>query len=160
MAKIFDRMPETERLIAIMEKNTERRLLTKEELTTVADSKRRNIWPYVTSARRYMMKNHGVRYGTIRGIGIQPMTAGEIALYGPKRFKRADRQYKSVLEENELIAGDNSLSVDERATRDTTNVMAAKLRQELATVKNTIKIAVQNGVEALANILNAVHGAK
>jgi len=154
---LFGRAIETERLIGFLKKDTEGRLITMDEMITVASSPATNIWPYIRSARQFMMKNHDVLYGTVRGVGIKRMTAEEIAIHGSKRLKRSGRQCKYLLDENALIAGDNSLSVEARATRDTNNLIAVKHRYDVASVKQIIKIAVQNGTKALANILDAIH---
>jgi hypothetical protein len=161
MNKIFDRKPETERLIAFLSRDTEIRLIKYEELikaTASGNCKTVNdIRGYLSSARRIMREKHDVKYGTIRGEGIQRMNADEVGFYGNKRRKRAAKQLKEGLKDNRTIAGSNTLSAEAQATRDVNNVIFTKLLHELEGVKKMIKVATQNGAQAVADILASMN---
>jgi hypothetical protein len=107
-----------------------------------------------------MRDKHGVKYGTIRGEGIQRMNDNEVAFYGSKRGKRAKKQFKEGLKDNYVIAGSNELSAEAKATRDVNNVIYTKLLHELDGMKKIIKVAVQNDAAAFADILAAMKKTK
>lgn len=157
MSKIFDRKPETERLVAFLIRDTEVRLIRYEELIKAVANTRcktvNDIRGFLSSARRIMRTIHRVKYGTIRGEGIQRMEADEIAFYGNKRRDRARRQFREGLKDNAIIAGSNALSTEARANLTVNEVIFVKLLHELDGVRQMIKVATQNGAEAVANIM-------
>lgn len=160
MNKDFDRKPETERLIAFLAKDTEIRLIEYDELVKVADSSKckviNDIRPYLHSARRVLRDKHDVKYGTVRGVGIQRMNADEVSFYGKKRFPRGRRHFTEGLKDNATIAGSNTLSKEARAVLEVNNVMFTKLIHEIDGVKKMVKVAAQNDAEGLAAIIEAL----
>lgn len=162
MNKLFDRKPETERLISFLSKETEIRLIHYDELVkAVANGRCKNIndiRAYLSAARRIMRSKYGVKYGTVRSAGIQRMTADEVALYGNKRPVRARRLLKEGLKDNSIVAGNNTLSAEARAVLDVNNVMFVKIIHELEGIKKMIKVATQDDAAGIADIFAAMNG--
>lgn len=161
MNKIFDRKPETERLIAFLTNETDVRLIKYAEIIAAAASAKcktvNDVRAFLSSARRVLKDKEIAEFGTVRGEGIQRMVPDEITCSSEKRGKRASKQFKEGLKSNRIVEGSNSLSPEARSRLAVTNVVYAKIIYDLAGVKKMIKVATQNGAQAAADIFAAMN---
>lgn len=152
---IFDRKPETEKLIAILGALEIGQCATTKSMAISLGLPNKNIASYVASARRYLEKNEKIVFGAIRGVGLQRMSPDEIAQGGLKIVDHLTRQARKGAARNRIVADRGDLSAEALYTTKATSAIFAMLQTETKNVRTKIKIATIDGREVLGNIVAA-----
>jgi hypothetical protein len=155
MTKIFDRSPETEKLIEILGAATPGDQFTYIGLAKSLGLPNKDIRHNITSARRFLETRDGIVFGPIRGVGIQRMTDEEIANGGLEIVGKMARQGKKGERRNRIVSDSKILSPQAFNTVLVSNAIFETLRLEAKGATTRIKVATIDGVGALANIISS-----
>jgi hypothetical protein len=155
MTKIFDRSPETEKLIEILGAATPGMQFTYARLLKEVGSKNKDIRSNITSARGFLEKRDGIVFGAIRCVGIQRMTDEEIANGGLEIVGKMARQGKKGERRNRIVSGSKTLSPQASNTVIVSSAIFETLRLGAKGASTRIKIATIDGVGMLENLISS-----
>ena len=96
----------TDKLIEAFSKTDIGQKLTFMDIEDLVEAGKENIVPYITSARKYVEKNRGIVFESIRGVGlqrVQPKEGSGIALEGVDLKEGGEYKVSGVLTIKEKV---------------------------------------------------------